>query len=223
MATPDIFSQEIFHIENNAILTTTDRVSVQNTFNYLSDHLDQFKVGSEFVIVCGVHGSPEGQLKQGDEDFRYDYEMMFRWFRNHKKYGHEAKIVEERKYNMGKILEISSIEEETEKGKYLLTDDSKTKLQNEFERILASETPVVLVLASCWSFRSMISNILRSTGLYSALIASEDRGNITAGKLFKLNNEQQDLLKEITNDDSKKDIIIFGEYSNFQTNISFKG
>ena len=208
MATPYISSEEIFHIENNAILTTTDRVSVQNTFNYLSDHLDQFRVGSEFVIVCGVHGSPEGQLKQGDEDFRYDYEMMFRWFRNHKKYGHQAKIVEERKYNMGKILEISSIEDETEKGKYLLTDDSKTKLQNEFERIVASETPVVLVLASCWSFRSEISYILRSTGLYSALIASEDRGNITAGKLFKLDNEQKDLLKKIANDDTKNDYFL---------------
>ena len=209
MATPSS-SEEIFHVENNAILTTTDAVSVQNTFNYLSDHLDQFRVGSEFVIVCGVHGSPEGQLKHGDEDFRYDYEMMFRWFMNHKKYGHQAKIVEERKYNMGKVLEISSIEDKSEKGKYYLSDDSKTKLQNEFERILASETPVVLVLASCWSFRSEISNILRSTGLYSAVITSEDRGNITAGKLFKLDNEQKDLLKEIASNDTKKDIILFG-------------
>ena len=68
----------------------------------------------------------------------------------------------------------------------------------------------MLVLASCWSFRSEISNILRSTGLYSAVITSEDRGNITAGKLFKLDNEQKDLLKEIASNDTKKDIILFG-------------
>ena len=116
------------------------------------------------------------------------------------------------------VWDFTKVEDKTEKRIYLLSDDSKKKLQNEFERILASDTPVVLVLASCWSFRSEISNILRSTGLYSALIASEDRGNITAGKLFKLDNEQQDLLKEIANDASKKDIIIFGDYSNFHTN-----
>ena len=77
---------EKYHVENNIILTTIDEITVQQTFNYLCTNLDQFRVGSEFVVVCGVHGSPEGYLLEGDEDFRYDYEAMFRWFNSQKHY-----------------------------------------------------------------------------------------------------------------------------------------
>ena len=212
MATRVPESDERIHVENNVILTTKDEISVQQMFNYLTKNLDKFRVDSEFVIICGVHGSPNGKLCKSDEDFRYDYEMMNRWFKNHKKYGRQAKIVEDRKYKMSTVIEVNSIKQEMKEGQYLLTDESKAKLQNEFERILSSDKPVVLILASCWSFRSDISNILRSTGLYSALILSEERGSITAGKLFQLDHEQKDFLREITQDDTKKDIFIFGEH-----------
>ena len=214
MATRVPESDERIHVENNVILTTKDEISVQQMFNYLTKNLDKFRVDSEFVIICGVHGSPHGKLCKSDEDFRYDYEMMNRWFKNHKKYGRQAKIVEDRKYKMSTVIEVNSIKQEMKEGQYLLTDESKAKLQNEFERILSLDKPVVLILASCWSFRSDISNILRSTGLYSALIISEERGSITAGKLFQLDHEQKDFLREITQDDTKKDIFIFGEYIN---------
>ena len=212
MATSVPESDERINVENNVILTTKDEITVQQTFNYLSKNLDKFRVGTEFVVVCGVHGSPDGKLGESDEDFLYDYEMMNRWFKNHEKYGQQAKTVQDRAYKMSTVIEVNSIEEEAKSGQYSLTDESKAKLQDEFERILSLDRPVVLILASCWSFRSDISNILRSTGLYSALVTSEERGSITAGKLFKLDPEQQDLLRMVANDDSIKDIIIYGEY-----------
>ena len=55
-------SDELFHVENNVILTTKDSIRVQQTFNYLSNNLDKFRVGSEFVVICGVHGSEKGEL-----------------------------------------------------------------------------------------------------------------------------------------------------------------
>ena len=47
------------------------------------------------------------------------------------------------------------------------------------------------------------------------------------GKLFQLDQEQKDFLRDITEDDTKKDIFIFGEYKHklhniYQINGSFK-
>ena len=213
-------SDELFHAENNVILTTKNSVTVQQTFNFLSSNLDKFRVGSEFVVICGVHGSEEGKLMEGDDIFQYDYTTMFRWCNSQMHYdafspknGQPFKLIEERNYNMGRVVNVTSKPDETSKDeKYVLTGPSKEVIVNEFERILDTETPTVLILASCWSFQGEISNILRSTGLYSALIASEERGEITAGKLFRLDQEQQNIFKMISSDESIKDSIFGGKY-----------
>ena len=86
MAMSSPVSDERFHVENNVILTTKDEISCQQTFNYLCMNLDRFRIGSEFVVICGIHGAPGGQMCEFDEDFRYDYESMFRWFHKEKQY-----------------------------------------------------------------------------------------------------------------------------------------
>ena len=210
MATAAPVSDHKINVENNVILTTKDQITVQQVFNYLTTNLDRFRVGSEFVVVCGVHGSDKGELKEGDEDFRYDYETMYRWFKNHEKYSHQAQIVEERQYNMETVVEVNSVEHESQEGKYVLDEKSKEALKNEFERVISLDKPIVLVLASCWSFQSEISNILRAVGLYSALNLLEDHGKISAGKMFKLDKDQKDFLKSITFDETIKDVIVDG-------------
>ena len=98
MATADIKFEEDpqFHVENNTIITSKDFITVQQVFNFLSKNLEKFRVGSQFVVVSGVHGSEDGDLMQGDEALVRDYRMMYRWFQNHKKYGPQAKMVEDR-------------------------------------------------------------------------------------------------------------------------------
>ena len=139
-----------FHVENGVIITTKEEVTVQHVFNYLTDNLDKFRIGSEFITVCGVHGGENGKLGEADEDFRYDYEMMNRWFKNHEKYGKQAKIVQDRKYVMETVLEVSSEKDETQDGTYVLQDDSKEKLKTKFEEVLSKQVPMVLILASCF-------------------------------------------------------------------------
>ena len=109
-----------FHVENGVIITTKEEVHVQHVFNYLTENLDKFRVGSEFITVCGIHGGENGELCEADEDFRYEYEMMYKWFKNHRKYGKQAKMVEDRKYVMETVLEVSSKEDETQYGTYVL-------------------------------------------------------------------------------------------------------
>ena len=201
VATPASVSDHKINVENNVILTTKDEITVQQVFNYLTPNLDRFRIGTEFVVVCGVHGSHKGELGKGDEDFRYDYEAMFRWCQSEKHYNRcspkSAKpfqVIEERKYQMGRVVEVTSKPDETNDEKYVLTDASKEAIKNEFEKILSSE----------------ISNMLRASGLYSALNLLEDHGEISAGKMFKLDKDQKDFLTSIAFDETIKDVIVDG-------------
>ena len=224
---------ERFHVEKNVILTTNDDITVQQTFNYLCRNLDQFRVGAEFVVVCGVHGSPEGKLLEADEDFRYDYEAMFRWFHTEKRYKQCAprnrkpfKMIEERQYQMGTVIEVSSEEEPNHEGKYSLDEKSKSELKNEFERVLGKNRPIVLILASCWSHNSEISNILRSTGLYSVIRMIEDKAELTAGRMFRLDDTQMEVIEKVKDDHTKnenpgslgaKNVLLFGSHGTGKT------
>ena len=196
MATADATFEDDpqFHIENNTIITSKKAITVQQMFNFLSKNLDKFRVGSQFVMVSGVHGCEEGDLLQGDdESLVQDYRMMYGWFRNHKKYGQLAKMVENRKYemNLNSVIGVTSEEDKTQKGKFVLSKDSIMAIKNEFEQILDLEQPIVLILASCWSHRCQVADILRSTGIFTVMNVLEDGGNNTNGKMFVLDQVLQ--------------------------------
>ena len=199
---------EKFHVENDVIITTKDKISVEEVSNYLIQNANNFRLGSQFIVVCGVHGYKNGELGEFDYDLLDDYNSMFERFHRAPKFSHMTEIIKEREFQMGTVLPVFSILRE---GKYFLYENSKMTIKIEFEKIMSLKRPIVLILASCWSFKSEISNILRSSGLYSALNIIEERGKITVGKLFKLDNEQQDLLKNITDDLITKDNIIMGK------------
>ena len=214
MATADIKFEEDpqFHVENNTIITSKDFITVQQVFNFLSKNLEKFRVGSQFVVVSGVHGSEDGDLMQGDEALVRDYRMMYRWFKHHKKYGPQAKMVEDRQYemNLNSVIGVTSEEDKTQEGKFVLSKDSTMTLKNEFERILDLKQPIVLILASCWSHRSQIADILRSTGIFTVMNVLEERGNITNGKMFVLDQEQKNFFTNIA-DLVIKDVILMGK------------
>ena len=112
---------------------------------------------------------------------------------------------------METVLEVSSKEDETQDGTYVLEDDSKAKLKTKFEEVLAKQVPMVLILASCFSFKSQICDILRSTGLLTVLNVLEERGDITNGNMFLLDPEQQGFFKIISDEELNiKDVIVGG-------------
>ena len=121
-STSNPVSDNMINVENNVILTTKDEINVQQIFNYLTKNLDRFR--SEFIVVYGIHGGEEGEegeLMEGDEDFRYEYEMLFNWFKNRTKYNHQVQVVEDRQYS-GTIVEVNSVEHESEEGKYMFDE-----------------------------------------------------------------------------------------------------
>ena len=161
MASLSPVCDERIHVENNVILTTKDEISCQQTFNYLSTNLDKFRIGSEFVVVCGVHGGPRGEMLRGDKVFHHDYEMMFRWFRTEKRYkqcapknGKPFQLVEERQYQMGTVVKLYSGRYPDHDGRYKLDENSKLALK--MEGWSALYVPVLLIhefssyVPFCW-------------------------------------------------------------------------
>ena len=197
-----------FHVENNCIITTVDEVTAQETYDFLKGRLEDFRVGSQFIVVCGVHGKENGSLGKSDLALTNHYQAMFNWLQNRPVV---SNIVIDRKYSMGKVIPVSSEEDEDITGKFVLKNGSKAAIKIEFHMLLSNKLPIVLVVASCWSFKSALYDELRSAGLFAVMNMSEDLGKITDGKLFLLDDQQQDILKLVTNDDTKKDVVVSGE------------
>ena len=127
---------------------------------------------------------------------------------------------------MGTVIELSSEEEPNHEGKYNLDEKSKSELKNEFERFLGTNRPIVLILASCWSHNSEISNILRSTGLYSVIRMIEDKADLTAGRMFRLDDTQMEVIEKVKDDHTKnenpgslgaKNVLLFGSHGTGKT------
>ena len=53
---------ELFNVENDVIITTKDEITAWDVFDYINLNLFKFRIGTMFLIVCGVHTSEDGKL-----------------------------------------------------------------------------------------------------------------------------------------------------------------
>ena len=192
------------HIENGIIYTFRDEINAFEVEEYLKDHIDQYRIGTRFIVFCGFHTTADGHLADSDLNLVDQYQAMLDRLNND-----FYDLILERKYMMGKIIPLRS--EKGKHGHYVLTSQSKSEIKMLAEDIVMTKTPYILTLASCHSHRSEISTVLRSAGIYSVLHISEDLGKLTKGKSFFLSQEQIDLLQLVSCQYGKKDIFIFGK------------
>ena len=124
-----------------------------------------------------------------------------------------------KKIKFGQTIAIYSNKVRRSKN-YDLSETSKNAIIDKFEQLLKTENPHVFIFASCFSHESEINNFLRSSGMYSCLLMSAERGEITCGKICHLDKVQQEVLQRIINDKTIKDVIFDG--MSFQITISRK-
>ena len=199
-----------FNVENDVIITSKQEISWREVFNCLADNLEEFRENTQFIVMCGMHGSKDGKLDRADNSLVDDYHSMFENFHDETKNPDLAKIVKQRNYVMGKVLELRTRAKDESKTKYTLQASSRSAIKMEFNSLLTNQLPMVLILASCWSFESELSNIIRASGLLSAINISEEHGKITIGNMLQLDKYQQEVLKTIINDETIKDVCFQG-------------
>ena len=99
---------------------------------------------------------------------------------------------------MGDVIVLMPVKKE---GRYNLADTDKNKILMKFKNdFVKKDAPYVFILATCHSYINEVNNILRSYGLYAALRISEDRGELTNGRIFQLDEDQKHVLRKIVED-----------------------
>ena len=205
-------SQIQFHVENDEILTAAanEELQTEQVLKYLEKDLQKFKMGSKFVLVCGVREDPDGNLFEVDRINVKKYYHMFENFHGDKTNNDIVRIVEEKKYKIGTIIQVLFEEKQDGQQFALQKKHSKAFIKKEFKRMLSSKEPILWILVS---HKNELFHIFQSFGLFSANGVSEKRDTdiIISGKFFQLDDKQNEFLREISNDDTKKDIIIAGK------------
>ena len=114
-------------------------------------------------------------------------------------------------FSLGETILLSSTKVRRSKQR-VLQNTSRNAINARFEQLLKTDHPHVFIFASCFSHESEINDIFRSSGMYSCLLISAERGDITCGRVCHLDKEQQEFLKIVTNMEFPiKDIIIYGQ------------
>ena len=155
-----ILGKEDHNLEINGIIYTFhDEINAFEVETYLKDRIYQYSIGTHFIVFCGLNTSNDGTLADTDLNLADDYQSMFDRLNN------ECQgPIFERQYKIGKIIPLHS--EKNDTGNFLLSMQSKIDIKMLAEDVVMTKTPYILILASCYSHRSEVSNLLRSSGIY---------------------------------------------------------
>ena len=170
------------NLENNVhcdrnVITFKNEIRVTDVETYLNRHLSDFPKNSRFVVFCGIHTTQTGELGPSDSKFVADYQAMFDRIIQYWEQPCESQCQKfcqkcqnpylwmQKKFKMGIVMPLfSKIKVD---GNYCLLRSAKNSLQIKFEEMIESPKPYVLIFASCYSYRSKIKHILRSSGTVS--------------------------------------------------------
>ena len=203
--------KKMFNLEKNTFLTTTDEVTFSDVERYLEVCLKEkrFQKGTHVTIICGIHSSSDGSPASSDFQFVGGYYSVFSRLQER-----QASVINEMGYILGTVMPIDTLRRfERINGervqKYYLSDGSKAAIKAKFEDLRHGITPQFFIFATCYSFRSQINQILRSSGLISVLSIRQEKGELTEGKIFELDEGQKEILK-IVADEQPKNIVLWG-------------
>ena len=96
--------------------------------------------------------------------------------------------------------------------------DTQTQKLDEFKLVetVKNHDPSTISLAFCYTNISILNDILRSKGIYSKLIISQDRFKITNVGVLTLDKEQTDIIEEISKH-KYDNVILWGSHGTGKT------
>ena len=168
-----------FATENLVIITSKRPIQmIQWRAHLAAQWKEVMKENTRLLVVAGTHGREDGQLGENDSRFVDQSELFLGWFERKYKQDIEDKKIVMKVEDIGKHKDGREVDEE-------------------FIRVLKEFGPTVLLLAYCWSERSELQDILRSAGVYTAMIFQEELAEVTQSRNVKLDPCQTDLIEEM--------------------------
>ena len=222
MSNSKLSKSTVFHVERNVIITANEKINGTKLEKFLLNNLDKFQEKTEFIVLSGHHheiNEIDDTVSVGKTDHILisGFNGAFKRLDHHSK-SYSCKSNCQKCMWKGKNFENSSVTIETNEisNKYVISETGKIEIKSKFEALLLTKKPHVLIFASCFSHMSEINHTLRASGLYSCLLVSNERSDITLGKVCHLDKEQQVLLQDVIKEDNNglvfliKDVIIGG-------------
>ena len=208
-------------MERNVIITANEKINGTKLEKFLLNNLDKFQEKTEFIVLSGHHhkiNENNNTISVGKTDHVLisGFNGAFKRLDHHSKCSACESNCQKCMWK-GKKFENSNVTIETNEisNKYVISETGKIEIKSKFEALLLTKKPHVLIFASCFSYMSEINHTLRASGLYSCLLVSIERSDITLGKVCHLDKEQQVLLQNAIKEDDNsiyliKDVIIGG-------------
>ena len=186
-----------FRIENNVFISATEEINAHDLQTYLFELvLSGFlPFGTTFYMIGGIHHG----ITQDKEAFegQTDFTLLHGFY--HQVYTKlcQLEIWNKMEYDFS-LVPITCSEEVNKKTwqiSYQFSEISKRELTKLARKLTKGKKPSLVVFASCFSFYSTIKDYLYSKGVMASLSISFDKGKVTEGKLFSLDQDQQDVIK----------------------------
>ena len=197
MASNTIQKTSKFRIESNVFISATEEINASELQEYVVQLVSKgvLPIETTFYLIGGIHHGKthDDKVVEGQTDFT----LLHGFY--HKLYTtlFHLDVWKKKKYDFT-LVPITCSEEfdhKTFESKFSLSDISKHELSKLARKLLGGKEPSLIIFASCFSFDSMIKDILYSKGVMASLSISYDKGDVTGGKLFSLDQDQQDVIK----------------------------
>ena len=163
----------------------------------------------DLYIYSGEDIGPDGIGTPGATDTKLLQNFHFALFRNLKNFCGDLECTNCKKAkiepckssiwkDMNYDLKVIQLYTEKQKDKtYKLSDYSKDDLIKISKELRQANNSSALIFASCFTFYSEIKELMIANGVLAALNISKDQGEITDGKAYQLDEQQQEIIDTV--------------------------
>ena len=179
---------------NNRIMISTKILTHSTVAKEIHKKFEgRAKKRGKIICLVGVHGDKKGHVTTEKN------EQLKKWVRripNFQNFGDRSISLQSFLKNMDVELEMLDISQFHVSQDRVFSQELDDKIKTVLNQDESME--IFLVLAMCYSNVSITNDILRSAGIYSNLIISEDRGRTSKGRCLTLDKDQSLILKEVS-------------------------
>ena len=170
----------VFTTENFVIITSNIEIDSLQWQRHIRNNWNQLiRPNTKVLVLAGVHGSKDGKVGSVDIGLFREYEHQIQFLKKKYKEDLEEKKAAFVLENMGTYMDETEFNEET------------------FIKAVKKHNPTVITIAFCYTNVSVINDMLRLSGIYSFMILSRDRAEITEDKCVALDSTQKQIIKMV--------------------------
>ena len=193
--------ERVFTTENFVIITSNIEIDSLQWQKHFRNNWNQLvRPNTKVLVLAGIHGCKDGELGSVDEGLLREYEHQIQFLKRKYKEDLKEKKAEFVLENIGTHIDEFELNETT------------------FIKAVKKHNPTVITVAFCYTNVSVINDILRLSGIYSFMILSRDRADITEDRCMTLDSTQKLVIKTVA-EIQPKNIFLWGSSGTGKTII----